>query len=157
MIKFILPVILLLFPALSSTDDIDKGYQAYKNKDYVSAYKHWKISADAGDSISQYNMGLLYYFGNGVEKNLRTAFNYCKKSAEQGLPRAQNNLAHMYSDGLGVKQNYILSYKWSYLAYAGGYPSAKILNKSKEQLDHLELSEGDRLINEYLRRNKNEK
>ena len=128
-----------------------------KQQKYLDAYQYWIIPAHNGDEISQYNIALLYFFGNGVEKNLETAFQYCNKSALQGLLRAQNNLAHMYSDGLGVKQNYVLSYKWSYLAYAGGYPSAKILNKSKEQLDHLELSEGDRLINEYLRRNKNEK
>lgn len=103
MIKLILSFILVIFPTLSNPDDIGKGYQAYKSQDYLTAYQHWRITADDEDPISQCNIALLYFFGNGVEKNLKMAFDYCKKSAEQGLPRAQNNLAHMYANGQGVE------------------------------------------------------
>ena len=75
----------------------------------------------------------------------------------QGLPRAQNNLAHMYANGLGVKQDYVLSYKWASLAYMNGYPSIKLLNESKNKLNDEELSYGNKLINDYLRRNMNER
>ena len=157
MLKFILSAILLIFPVLNTADDIDKGYQAYKQQKYLDAYQYWIIPAHNGDEISQYNIALLYFFGNGVEKNLETAFQYCNKSAMQGLPRAQNNLAHMYANGLGVKQDYVLSYKWASLAYMNGYPSIKLLNESKKKLNDEELSYGNKLINDYLRGNMNER
>ena len=75
----------------------------------------------------------------------------------QGLPRAQNNLAHMYANGFGVKQDYVLSYKWASLAYMNGYPSIKLLNESKNKLNDEELSYGNKLINDYLSRNMNER
>tara|TARA_B100000029_G_scaffold198490_2_gene196550 strand:+ start:16871 stop:17344 length:474 start_codon:yes stop_codon:yes gene_type:complete len=157
MYKVLLSTILFFFPVFINAGDIDKGYQAYNNKNYKEAYQHWIIPADAGDKISQYNIALLYFFGNGVKKNLEIAFQYCRKSALQDLPRAQNNLAFMYADGLGVKQNYILSYKWAYLAYMNGYPSNKLLNKSKNKLNDSDLKKANKLIGKYLRRNKNEK
>ena len=157
MFKILLSTILVLFPVLIYGDYIDKGYQAYNNKNYKEAYRHWIIPADAGDKISQYNIALLYFFGNGVKKNLEIAFQYCKKSALQDLPRAQNNLAFMYADGLGIKQNYVLSYKWAYLAYMNGYPSNKLLNESKNKLSDSQLKKGNKLIGEHLRRNMNEK
>ena len=56
----------------------------------------------------------------------------------------------MYADGLGVKQNYILSYKWAYLAYMNGYPSNKLLNKSKNKLNDSDLKKANKLIGKYL-------
>ena len=69
----------------------------------------------------------------------------------QGLPRAQNNLAHMYANGLGIQQDYVLSYKWAYLAYKGGYPSKQLLDESRNKLNNMELNRGDKLVREYLR------
>ena len=140
MIKFILSTILVIFPILNNASDIDKGYQAYKKQNYINAYKHWIVPANNGDRVSQYNIALLYFFGNGVEQNLETAFKYCRKAAVQGLPRAQNNLAHMYANGLGIQQNYVLSYQWSFLAYKNGYPSKKLLDESRSKLNDIQLN-----------------
>ena len=78
MLKFILSAILLIFPVLNTADDIDKGYQAYKQQKYLDAYQYWIIPAHNGDEISQYNIALLYFFGNGVEKNNKKAVRWFK-------------------------------------------------------------------------------
>ena len=112
MIKLILSFILVIFPTLSNPDDIGKGYQAYKSQDYLTAYQHWRITADDEDPISQCNIALLYFFGNGVEKNLKMAFDYCKKSAEQGHSYAQYDLGRYYEHGRGVTKNLNDSFYW---------------------------------------------
>ena len=85
MFKILLSTILVLFPVLIYGDDIDKGYQAYNNKNYKEAYRHWIIPADAGDKVSQYNIALLYFFGNGVKKNIKTLEKLTLYAHEQGL------------------------------------------------------------------------
>jgi hypothetical protein len=41
--------------------------------------KIWTVEAEDGNKANAiYNIGLLYFFGNGVEKNLQLAFNTAK-------------------------------------------------------------------------------
>ena len=150
MVKLILSAILIIFPTMLSADSLDKGYQAYKNKNYHEAYHHWMLGASQGDPISEYNLALLYYFGNGVKKDLKLAFEYCEKSAKKGLPRAQNNLSHMYADGMGIKQSFMMSYKWAKIAIESGYSSHKILKNSKNKLNKSQLKIADQLIEKFL-------
>tara|TARA_B100000029_G_scaffold120931_2_gene114277 strand:- start:2846 stop:3319 length:474 start_codon:yes stop_codon:yes gene_type:complete len=143
-------IIMAIIPLFVYSETMDKGYHAYQSKDYVNAYKFWKYDADKGDALSQFNLALLYFFGNGVEQNFKKAFYYCSLSANQGLPRAQNNLAHMYFKGSGVEQNFIESYKWAFLAKKNGYLSQKILDDSSKNLTEAMKIEANKKIKNYL-------
>jgi len=52
----------------------------------------YRASADAGDKIAQFNLGLCYYYGIGVDKDEKTAIDWCKRAAEQGNQKAQEFL-----------------------------------------------------------------
>ena len=41
-------------------------------------------------------LGAIYYFGEGVDVDLKLAVDWYKKSAEQGNPRAQFSLGSAY-------------------------------------------------------------
>ena len=68
--------------------------------------------ADAGNVISQYNLGLCYAEGNGVEVDLAEAVRWFRKAAEQGMPQAQFNLGLCLSRGAGVAKNEVEGAMW---------------------------------------------
>ena len=49
--------------------------------------------AKKGNAAAQFNLGICYEQGRGVEKDTKKAFEWYKKSAEQGFADAQYNLA----------------------------------------------------------------
>lgn len=61
--------------------------------------------ARKGDSISQFNIGLIYFYGNGETQNYEKALVWFGMAAAQGDVQAQFNLGLMYKLGLGVGQN----------------------------------------------------
>ena len=63
-------------------------------------------------STRQFEIGLRYDNGTGVEKNLKQAAKWYRRAAEQGNPKAQFNLASLYENGQGVEKNLELAMKW---------------------------------------------
>lgn len=60
----------------------------------------------------QFEIGLRYENGKGVEKNLKQAAKWYRRAAEQGHTKAQYNLASLYENGQGVKKNLQQAMKW---------------------------------------------
>ena len=71
-----------------------------------------KQKAEQGDAHAQYNLGVCYDKGYGVEKDLRKAVKWFRKSAEQGDAKAQYNLGYCYAYGDGVEKNLREAVKW---------------------------------------------
>lgn len=70
---------------------------------------------------AQYNVGLRYFTGNGVEQNFVNAAEFYQMAAAQGFPLAESNLARMYYEGRGVKPNIEKAEQlWRKLADRGG-------------------------------------
>ena len=65
-----------------------------------------KKAAEEGRANWQCNLGVCYFYGEGVEKNLSEASKWYKKAAEQGNAKAQFNLGLGYFKGEGVPQEY---------------------------------------------------
>ena len=53
-------------PVFAANED---GVVAYKSGDYAVALKEFRALADKGDRRAQYNIGVMYLLGRGVEKN----------------------------------------------------------------------------------------
>ena len=68
--------------------------------------------AEAGDVDAQFNLGVLYANGQGVERNYSEALKWYRQAAEQNNAAAQNNLGAMYEDGQGVGRDYAAAFKW---------------------------------------------
>ena len=65
-------------------------------KDFSEALKWYRLSAEQGDAIAQYNLGVMYERGDGVLKDFSEALKWYRLSAEQGYASAQYNLGVMY-------------------------------------------------------------
>lgn len=81
---------------------------------YVSAidFTSTKHMADQGDAIAQFNLGRMYFIGDGVSQNYQEAATWFSKAAEQGVVEAQFNLGSMYNNGVGVVENDQEAVKW---------------------------------------------
>ena len=72
-----------------------------------------KAKAEAGDADAQFNLGVMYYQGLGVEQDLKEAVKWYQKAADQGdVAMAQFNLGVMYEKGKGVEQDFKEAVKW---------------------------------------------
>ncbi|VVN79583.1 tetratricopeptide repeat protein [Pseudomonas fluorescens] len=119
-------------------NEVDNKLERYevavskKNKgDYFSALKTFQSLAQAGYPKAQYQLGKMYYLGNGVDVDYKKAFYWFKLSAEQGIREAQHNLAVMYQDGSGTAKNEYASWQWFTQAAKNGFaPSQDILTSN---------------------------
>ncbi|MBQ9566178.1 MAG: SEL1-like repeat protein [Synergistaceae bacterium] len=115
-------------PALAAQgleEQFRRGVECYHQQNYAEAARLFRNVAEHGVSVAQYNLGLMYYSGQGVKQNYKEAFKWFRKAAEQGYADAQNNLGVMYSDGQGVKQNNAEALKWFRKAAAQGNVNAQ--------------------------------
>lgn len=74
--------------------------------------REWRAAANRGEAWAQYNLGVCYDNGDGVEKDLREAVRWYRKSAEQGLVAAQCNLGVCYEFGNGVEKDLREAVRW---------------------------------------------
>ena len=88
------------------------GDKYYFAGEYKKAAKWFKKSAEQGVALAQFNLGLMYYEGEGVAQNYVQAIYWFKKSAEQGYASAQYNLGVMHDKGQGVAQNNTQAIYW---------------------------------------------
>lgn len=106
------------------------GYQSYLKGDYAAAFEEWLPLAELGDVEAQYNLGVLYDEGAGVEQDLAVAADWYRKAAEQGFIDAQTNLGTMYYYGQGVARDYHAAAHWFQLAAdQGDTEASKYLSK----------------------------
>jgi len=71
----------------------------------------WLKELSKNNSYAQCNLGYMYHYGLGVEKNYEEAVRLYRLSADQGNALGQNNLGYMYRHGfiyrhgLGVEKD----------------------------------------------------
>ena len=85
------------------------------DKDRLEGLREYLITVtqmEAGDAETQYNLGLLFYNGHGVQQAYRAAAKWYQMAAEQGYSDAQYNLGLMYSIGQGVQENCKEAFQW---------------------------------------------
>ena len=75
--------------------------------DNVPDFKETFQVAKQGNAKAQFNLGLMYYNGQGVRQDYVQIVKWFRKAAEQGFAQAQFNLGVMYDNGQGVRQDYI--------------------------------------------------
>jgi TPR repeat protein len=83
--------------------------------------------AKSGDEKAQYNLGILYYNGQKVEKNLKSSFYWMKRSAEQEKTRAQYFVGLKYLMGEGVDKDRNKAILWTKKAAIKGDKDAQYL------------------------------
>ena len=117
--------VLLLCVVSFAYAGVDEGVAAYQKGNYTIALKEFKKAAQQGDAYAQFNLGLMYYEGEGVPQDYAKAMSWYLKAAEQGNASAQYSLGLMYADGRGVPQDDSQAVVWYTKAAEQGYAMAQ--------------------------------
>lgn len=87
--------------------------------------KQYRLAAEKGDAVAQFNLGLMYAEGVGTPKNDVEGAKWYRLAADQGLAEAQLNLGVMYYNGKGVPKDFNEATKLYRLAAEQGLPEAQ--------------------------------
>lgn len=98
--------------ASAGSTALKNGFKAYNTGDYSDAMK-WYIAANA---IAEYNIGVLYAYGQGVTQNYKEAMKWYRKAADGGNAPAENNIGVLYEKGFGVDLNLHKALDWYWKA-----------------------------------------
>ena len=95
-----------------NTTQFEQAAAAYQAGNYNQAFRLWQLLAQQGDAEAQYNLGVMYEKGQGVEQNYQQALAWYQKAANQGVAMAQYSLGVMYAKGQGVAQDFQQAKAW---------------------------------------------
>lgn len=102
--------------------DYATGLKAYQKKEYGRALKEFKA---ANDKNSHYNLGVMYFKGQGVKPDHLQGLEFFKKAAEEGHGNAQFILGTLYDKGEDVMQDRGVAAKWYRKAAEQGHVQAQ--------------------------------
>jgi TPR repeat protein len=120
-ITLVLSIVCLATPAWA---DFEADMKAYKGSDYATALREWQPLAEQGDANAQFNLGMLYTKGLGVQQDYGQARQWFEKAAAQGLARAHFYLGVLHARGEGVPPDYVHAQSYE-RAIAQGYARAQ--------------------------------
>ena len=159
-------------PALAQ--DFDAGKAAADAGDFATALDNWRPLAEQGDVAAQYNLGMMYARGDGVDEDLATAAEWFERAAEQGHPEAQARIGAMYVRGLGVEQDSATGVDWLQRAaeqhhvqsqfdlgvlYANGdgvqnfYPAREAQMQMRRMLPGAQIGQVEQQVRDWLEEN----
>jgi TPR repeat protein len=81
--------------AVAQSERFDEALKAYEKQDYTTALYYWKQLADSGDGMSQYDLGILYYYGRGVPKDLPEAYKWFLLARDNHVAQAEDAVGRM--------------------------------------------------------------
>jgi uncharacterized protein len=84
-----------------------------------------RSGAEAGDAVSQTELGRRYGLGTGIPKDPQRSFFWYAKAANNNLCAGQSNLAFMYLSGEGTEKDFNLARFWYNKAAESGYAQAQ--------------------------------
>ena len=99
--------------------------QAPSKEEAAEVLKTARPLADNGNANAQYNMGVLYDEGYGVEQDYAKARQWYEKAAAQNYAKAEHNLGIMYQSGHGVEKSSAKAAEWFKRAAEHGEPAAQ--------------------------------
>jgi TPR repeat protein len=88
---------------------------------------HRVLEVDPHHAVAQYNLGVMYRKGEGVEKDAVQAGRWFRTAAVQGYALAQHNLGYMCVKGEGMQKDAVQAAHWYRKAAEQGYPKAQNL------------------------------
>ena len=94
----------------SAQAGLAEGVAAIGKGDFKLAQLELQPLAEQGNADAQFNLGLMYFNGTGVQQDDQTALKWFRLAADQGDAFAQFALGNMYFMGRGVAKNFVASY-----------------------------------------------
>ena len=90
--------LLSCFSWVSVADTYQDAMKAFNSGDYDSAHRISVSLAEQGHVVSQYNLGAMYYNGQGVPQDFKAAIKWYTLAAEQGFFVAAWNLSNVQDE-----------------------------------------------------------
>jgi TPR repeat protein len=126
---------ILMFPTLGlllnftplTLADYENGVSAAFKGNFEEAFYEFSLAAEDGLDLAQYNLAILYFMGQGVEKDVDLAFKWTEAAAKQGHSAAQYNLGSLYYSGDGTPEDLDEAINWYSKAAESGHPEAAFL------------------------------
>ncbi len=109
----------------STQEDFNQAKAYLKNGTHGEAAKWFRKAAEQGHAVAQYNLGAMYYEGEGVVQSDNEAVKWFREAAEQGLAEAQQDLGNLYYTGKVVVQSNNEAVKWYRKAAEQGFIDAQ--------------------------------
>ena len=78
-------------------NETQQALNAINRGDYKTAIDIWQNLANRGNNAAQFNLGLMYFKGDGGKQNLSKAAKWFRLAATQGNAEAQLNLCLLYT------------------------------------------------------------
>lgn len=116
-------IILFLLSGWINASNADGLKEVRVSKSFWDTY----TAALRGDKVAQFQTGVIYERGIGVEVNQTNAAQWYEKAAHQGYVDAQYNLALLYASGRGVEKNLEWAMIWLAKAAKQGDKEARTL------------------------------
>ena len=140
---------------------IKKGMEFWEKKDYEHAVECFREGDKAGELDCTTNLGICYYWGQGVEADLQKSAFYNEKAAKGGIPMAMFDTGMNYEHGLGVSQNIEKAIYWfekaadkqyskAFIALGDIYYVGEFVEKDLEKAFHY-YQEADKLGNRTVK------
>jgi uncharacterized protein len=143
-------IIFLVILLLSSACEDRRADKAYVRGDYGKALTDLEFLANGGEARAQYDLGLMYDRGDGVQQSDGKAMYWYERAAAQGEPRAQYNLGLMHLNGQGISPDPVKAYYWiSLSANRGNVRARDARDYVAEQLSREQIAAANTLIKEY--------
>lgn len=89
-------------------------------KDLREAGRYFRLAVLEGSTIARYNLGLMYFYGVGVEVNHPESLRLMKKLAPSAYARTNSILGYLYWRGAGVARDYRMAIRYYKKAAACG-------------------------------------
>ncbi len=120
-ISSLLLVASLIFPVPAMLATFEDGWDLMYQGDFDKAYKIFFELSESGDPYGTFGLGVMYQFGNGVEKDEKKAMEYYVEAANEDVVEAMHNIGYLYQHGKGVDVDLKEAIKWYGKAANLGY------------------------------------
>jgi uncharacterized protein YgiM (DUF1202 family) len=103
--RYLLTLLLLFLPLTATADEFSDAVAAYADANYEKAYQLWRPLAESGDAGAMFDLGVLYWNGQGIPRNRPLAIQWWQRAAEQDVAAAQYNVSLAHYLGEEVAQD----------------------------------------------------
>lgn len=107
-----------------AVDFYNAGMNAYQGGRHQEAYD-WLVQG-SDDPRCDYALGVMFYNGQGVERNFKRSTEHYAKAAEAGIVPAQVSAGFAYANAMGVPQDFDKAAHYLKMAVKAGESAAKI-------------------------------
>ncbi len=110
--------------SISFAQNLERGAQAFFEKDYDVAYEELMPLAEEGEPMAEFLIGSMYSEGLGLPQDRKTGFVWMRRAADHGNVYAQALLGAMYRYGRGIPKDYDKAFTYFSLAVDQGSEAA---------------------------------